>query len=149
MGKLILNRNSEWNNKGRNFRLFIDGTEIGKISDGETKEFELKSGKHRFYAKIDWCKSKTIDFELSENENATIELAGFKYGNLAVSISLGILLVYYISKYALNIEMDFLLAIVCIGFLYPIYYLTFGRNRYIDVDEIKAESNKNVLQHRV
>ncbi len=136
MGKLILNRNSEWNNKGRNFRLFIDGTEIGKIADGETQEFELESGKYQFYAKIDWCKSKTIDFKLSENEVTAIELTGFKYGNLVVSISLGVLLVYYISKYALKIEMDFLAAIVCLGFLYPIYYLTFGKNQYIKAHEI-------------
>ena len=149
MGKLILNRNSEWNNKGRNFRLFIDGTEIGKIANGETQELELESGKHQFYAKIDWCRSKTIDFELSENEIKTIELTGFKYRNLVVSISLGILLVYYIIKYALKIEMDFLKVIVCLGFLYPIYYLTFGKNRYIKVHEINTKSNKNMLQHRV
>lgn len=137
MHKLIIKRNSEWNNKGRNFRLFVDGEEIGKIANGETREFEVRRGQHTFHAKIDWCQSKKIQFYKAEHHNKVIEVSGFKYGNIAVTICLGLLLIYYISKFFLYKSFDFLLVIVLIGFLYPLYFLTFGKNRYIRASEVK------------
>lgn len=57
-------------------------TKKGTVSNGEIKEFETDSGKHKINSKIDWCKSPTIDFEIAENESKTIEIAAYMYGNI-------------------------------------------------------------------
>ncbi len=37
----------------------------------------------------------------------------------------------------LNFDLTFLIGLIVIGFLYPIYFLTFGKNNYIRVTELK------------
>jgi len=75
-----------------------------------------------------------------------LKLSGFKYGKWILPTLLGIMLLYYLGKYALNTDLNFLIWIVVIGFLYPFYFLTFGKNRYLILTE---KGNKNELQHRV
>jgi len=146
MRKIRVERNSEWNNKARAIGIYIDGEKVGTINDGETQEYEVENGKHEIFAKIDWCRSPKIELNISENETKTIKLSGFKYSKWILPALLGIMLFYYLGKYALNIDLNFLIWIMAIGFLYPIYYITFGKNRYLILTEKK---NKNVLQQRV
>jgi len=146
MRKIRVERNSEWNNKARAIGIYIDREKVGTINDGETQEYEVENGKHEIFAKIDWCRSQKIELNIAENETKTIKLSGFKYSKWILPALLGIMLFYYLGKYALNIDLNFLIWIMAIGFLYPIYYITFGKNRYLILTEKK---NKNVLQHRV
>lgn len=144
MSKLIIERNSEWNNKARAIGIYIDGEKVGTINDGETQEYEIEFGKHEIYAKIDWCRSPKIELNITENETKTLNLSGFKYGTWILPTILVIMLIYYVGNYALNIDLNFLIWIIVIGFLYPIYFITFGKNRYL----ILTEKNKNALQQR-
>ncbi|PIB25538.1 hypothetical protein [Maribacter sp. 4G9] len=146
MRKIRVERNSEWNNKARAIGIYIDGEKVGTINDGETQEYEVENGKHEIFAKIDWCRSPKIELNIAENETKTIKLSGFKYSKWILPALLGIMLFYYLGKYALNIDLNFLIWILAIGFLYPIYYITFGKNRYLILTE---KEDKNVLQHRV
>tara|TARA_B110000967_G_C18373659_1_gene311782 strand:+ start:73 stop:510 length:438 start_codon:yes stop_codon:yes gene_type:complete len=145
MTKIIIKRNSEWNNKARLIGIYIDGEKVGTINDGETQEYEVGNGKHEIFAKIDWCRSPKIELNIEESELKTLKLSGFKYGTWILPTLLGIMLVYYLGKYALNFEMNFLIWFIAIGFLYPIYYITFGKNRYLKL----TDENRNVLQHRI
>ncbi|MFC7445284.1 hypothetical protein C7H62_0513 [Mesoflavibacter sp. HG96] len=146
MTKIRIERNSEWNNKARAIEIYINGEKVGTINDGETQEYEVENGEHEIFAKIDWCRSPKIKLNLTENETKTLKLSGFKYGKWILPTLLGIMLLYYLGKYALNTDLNFLIWIVVIGFLYPFYFLTFGKNRYLILTE---KGNKNVLQHRV
>ncbi|MFS4418810.1 hypothetical protein [Maribacter sp. 2307ULW6-5] len=143
MTKIRIERNSEWNNKAREIGIYIDGEKVGTINDGETQEYEVENGKHEIFAKIDWCRSPKIELNIAENETKTIKLSGFKYSKWILPALLGIMLFYYLGKYALNIDLNFLIWIMAIGFLYLIYYITFGKNRYLILTE---KENKNVLQ---
>ena len=143
MTKIRIERNSEWNNKARAFGIYIDGERVGTINDGETKEYEIGNGNHEIFAKIDWCRSPKIDLSVTENEIKTIKLSGFKYGGLILPTLLGIMFIYFIGKYALNVDLNFLIWIMAIGFIYPIYFITFGKNRYLLLTE---KDNRNVLQ---
>lgn len=135
MSILIIDRKSEWNNKGRKIGIYVDGKKVGSINDGETQEYEIENGTHEILAKIDWCRSQKINLNITENETKTIKLSGFKYGSWIFPIILGIMLFYYIGKYALNIDLNFLIWLSVIGFLYPTYYITFGRNSYLKLSE--------------
>ncbi len=133
MTKLIIKRNSEWNNRARQFGIYLNDKKIGTISNGETKEFEIDSGKHKINGKIDWCKSPTIDFEIAENESKTIEIAGYKYGNILLLIVSVFIIIAILSKYSFPIVSEFFISFAAIGFLFPLYYLTFGKNRYLRI----------------
>jgi len=143
MAKIRIERNSEWNNKARAIGIYIDGKKVGTINDGETQEYQVDNGKHEIFMKIDWCRSPKINLDITENETKILKLSGFKYGAWIYSILFGIILIYFIGKYALNINLNFLIWIMVIGFLYPIYFITIGKNRYLILTE---KDNKNVLQ---
>ena len=146
MTKIRIERNSEWNNKAREIGIYIDGEKVGTINDGETQDYVVENGKHEIYAKIDWCRSQKIELNVAENETAILKLTGFKYGTWILPIIFGIMLLYFLGKYALNFDLNFLIWIMAITFLYPMYYITFGKNRYLILTE---RNKKNVLQHRV
>ncbi|MBP1841743.1 hypothetical protein [Formosa algae] len=146
MRKIRVERNSEWNNKARAIGIYIDGEKVGTINDGETQEYELENGKHEIFAKIDWCSSPKIELNIAQNESKTIKLSGFKYSKWIFPALLGIMLFYYLGNYALNIDLNFLIWIFGIGFLYPLYYITFGKNRYLIFTE---KEDKNVLKQTI
>lgn len=135
MSKLTIKRSSEWNNRGRNFGIYLDGNKIGIIGNGEMKGFELEAGTHKIISKIDWCSSKTIEFEIGENENKVIKLSGFKYGNVILLIILGIISMFFIGTKIFEINSNFLLAVSLFVFAYPMFFITFGKNRYIRISE--------------
>ena len=96
MTKLIITRTSEWNNKAREFGIYLNDKKIGVIDDGEKKEFEIEPGIYKINGKIDWCKSPKIEFDITENESKEIEISGFKYGNIIMPIGLGIMLLFFL-----------------------------------------------------
>ncbi len=63
-----INRKKEYNDKFREYEVILDNNYLGNIYAGETKNFEVASGNHTIYLKIDWCRSNTLDFHVSENE---------------------------------------------------------------------------------
>jgi len=135
MSKLIINRKSEWNNRGRIIGIYVDGEKIGTIENGETVEFDVDHGKYEIFAKVDWCRSSKIELAIKEDEEINLTLSGFKYSTWLYPSILGIMLFYYVMKHALNIELDFLIWIALIAFLYPLYFITFGRHRYLILSE--------------
>jgi len=73
----------------------------------------------------------------NENESKEIEISGYKYGHIVMRISLAIMLIYFLVRYLFDLNWNFLIYIVALGFLYPMYYITFGKNRYLRVSEVK------------
>ena len=137
MAKLIITRNNEWNNMARNYGIYLDGKKIGTIANGETKEFNVEEGAHKINGKIDWCKSPTIEITFTENKTTEIEIAGFKYGNIIIPVALGIMSLFFLIKYVFNIDSNSFILLAGIGFLYPLYYITLGRNKYLAIHEKK------------
>ncbi len=136
MTKLIITRTSEWNNMARDYGIYLDSKKIGTIANGETKEFDLDSATHKINGKIDWCKSSTIEFKIPENESKEMQIGGFKYGNIIMPIGLGITLFFFLIKFLFKIESNFLILLGGVGFLYPLYYMTFGKNKYLRLTEL-------------
>ena len=69
MASLTVVRDSGYADRLRAYQIILDGEKVGEVRDGETKQFFLAPGKHQLSLKIDWCKSKTIDFTVTEADS--------------------------------------------------------------------------------
>jgi hypothetical protein len=68
MALLRIVRDSGHADRIRAYRVVVDGNTVGKIGDGETKEFPVSAGPHNLSIKIDWCGSKAVPFTVAEGE---------------------------------------------------------------------------------
>jgi hypothetical protein len=57
-----------WRDRARAYRIFIDGTEVGKVSHGSTWKLAVPPGHHRMRLKIDWCRSRDVSFDAQPGE---------------------------------------------------------------------------------
>ncbi|MDT0689030.1 hypothetical protein RM549_04490 [Salegentibacter sp. F188] len=132
---LKIKRNSEWANKFRSFKLVLDGEILGYIEDREVKEFKISPGKHTLKAKLGWCGSKPVIFEVMEGEEKLVEVKGFIFSSwfLPVALLNGILYFYLEVVYDIS---SIILAFLMFFFLgYLLYFITFGRNHYLRLIE--------------
>jgi hypothetical protein len=137
MATIILNRTSEYVNRLRNYGVYIDGKKVGTIANGETKDFVVTPGHHSIVTKIDWCSSKTINFDISNDELKEFRVGGFKNAKWLVPTGLIVIVLSYIVN--LRYGFEYLFYLVVPAFLLLVYYLTVGRKRYLTLTETKAE----------
>ena len=133
MATIKIQRTKEHNNRLRDFIILIDGQEIGKLANGEIKDFEIVPGHHTIKAKIDWCSSPELSIITDDNETKNLKVGGFKYGNWLMPITVIIILLHSIIKAKAGINGTIFLVIP--SFLLLAYYLTFGRNKYLTLTE--------------
>lgn len=139
MPKLTIKRSSEWNNRMRTFYITLDGVDVGKINNGQEISFDLNEGKHNVKAKIDWCSSETFDFQLHDGIDKTIHISGFRFGNLVIPFLIVLFLASILEIWLIETKTRISLYLILITMIYPIYYITFGRNRYLRwIDPPKA-----------
>lgn len=62
-----LKRDSGWADKARAYKVVLDDNVIGKIKYGEKIEFDVPDGNHKLFLKIDWCRSNSVDFDVSSS----------------------------------------------------------------------------------
>ncbi|MEA2105765.1 MAG: hypothetical protein U9P82_03465 [Bacteroidota bacterium] len=136
MGKLIISRRKEWQNRGRKFGVYINGEKVDVIENGAIKELELEPGKHKVKFKIDWCSSPEEEIEVPENKAKSIEVSGFKLGRWLFPVFYVILALFFLIKVFLDKTIDELIYVVIPLFLVYLYYLTFGRKKYIEIKEL-------------
>ena len=134
MAKLIIQRTSEYNNRLRDYGIYIDGQKVDTIANGQAKEFTITSGRHTLYSKIDWCSNPEISFEIVDSDTKIFKVGGFKNGNWIMPMALGIIILSYLLKQIYGIDYLFYLAIP--PFLLLIYYLTIGRKKYLTLREV-------------
>lgn len=76
MSKIVINRSSEFSNKFRKIKIYLEDQKIGEIKDGETKQFDIQPGQYTLTARIDWCKSNDLLVNLEKGETQTFYLSG-------------------------------------------------------------------------
>lgn len=72
---------------------------------------------------------------MKENKTTTLKLSGYKYGAWILPAMLGFLVIYFSLTYQLEIKLIYLVLIPVILLLYPMYFITFGKNRYLILTE--------------
>ena len=136
MGKLIISRKLEWNNKLRQIGIYMDGQKIGTIGNGEIKTFDVPDGNHSIKAKIDWCGSRESAFSISGEEKKYFKLSGFKYSNIIMPMALVIVILSLLLRKLFHI--DYAAWLILPVFLMLLYYLTFGRNDYLTLKQTES-----------
>ncbi len=134
MATIKLQRTSEYNNRMRDYKILIDGLQVGTIANGETKEFTTTVGQHSVTAKIDWCSSPEISINTDDNEIKNLKVGGFKNGNWLMPIAGGIIALHFILKITVDIEYTIVLVIPV--FILLVYYLTLGRKNYLTLTDV-------------
>lgn len=133
MPTIHVTRTNEFNNRFRDFQLYLDGVKVGTVANGKTQTLEVAPGRHTLEARIDWCSSPEIIFDIAGNETRTFEVGGFKHANWVLPLSGGIIGLHFILLTFFQIE--YLIVAVVPVFFTLIYYLSFGRKKYLRLSE--------------
>ena len=64
--KIIIHRTNQYVNRDRTIDIYCNKRKIGKVRNGETKEFEIENGGNIIYAKIDWCQTKPLQIKSTD-----------------------------------------------------------------------------------
>jgi hypothetical protein len=144
--KIIITRKSEWLNRLRGYRVFIDGNESGKVGNGSSEEFVTDAGLHKVQCKVSWYGSREFEVETKPGEISYLLVkSGMKYFWIFYILligGLGFNLFYRFTHikrpdYAQNVE----LALVLPAILYLLYYLSFARKDYL----VLSKDTKNIF----
>ena len=115
----------------------INDKEIGKISNGQTREVELPPGDYVLRAKIDWC-GGSFPFSVSENETKSVMLSSFGYSWNFMPIAVAVIVVVFVLQFFFKLDYAGYLGLPV--FFIMVYYFTLGRNSYLAIkDQTKAE----------
>ena len=133
MAKLIIQRNSEFNNRFRGYGIYIDGVKVGTISNGQAEEYVVAPGEHKIIAKVDWCSSPERTFTVRDNEKKYFRVAGFKLGKWLAPLAVLILVAGYILKKTYHFYYTYYLVIPLLVVL--LYYISFVRKNYLRLEE--------------
>jgi len=75
MATLRISRDSGYADYVRSYSVLLDDKEIGQIKNGETKNFQIASGKHSLRMKLDWAGSKSLDFVADDSNMAAFRVS--------------------------------------------------------------------------
>lgn len=136
MAVIKIQRGSGYVDKIRNYKVFINNEQIGVISEGEIKEYNVSPGTHTVSTKIDWAGSKDIIVDLKENDiiNLKVENYTAKHWLISIYFIAFITLVHIVLFITIDFQYTSLLFIPILAIMG--YYLTFGRNKYLKLKQL-------------
>lgn len=88
---ISVSRDSGYADRLRDYRVLLDGAEIGRLGNGAAKTFEIPSGPHLLMIKVDWGRSNIVAFDVGESQ-----IARFLCGSILRGWRL-VLAIYYMS----------------------------------------------------
>jgi hypothetical protein len=146
MARIVIVRSNEYINRFRSIDLYLNGEILGYIDNGETIEYDLPGGDHKLVAKIDWCGSQQIDFNLEEHESQIFNLSGFKHSRVIMPFSFTLVLLHLVTNVFFGIQLSIFFILPLLLLL--IFYISVGRNQYLSLEtsdcsnELSAERIK-------
>src|SRR4051812_47199772 len=73
-GKLVLSRKSEFINRGKSFKIFIDEKEAGSIKNDGSEEFPLAAGIYNIQAKHNWMSSPVHTVNIKDGKSTFLKV---------------------------------------------------------------------------
>jgi hypothetical protein len=67
---ISISRDRGYADRLRDYRVLLDGTEIGRLGNGAAKTFEIPAGQHQLMIKVDWGRSNIVAFDAGESQSA-------------------------------------------------------------------------------
>lgn len=143
--KIIVSRSSEWVNRLRTYKVFINGTQVGSLKNGSSEEFEVQPGSNSIQCKVDWYSSQPFVVEAKEGETVYMRVKNGMtlYWPFFIAVLAGVFLVFYYrgkpDRPDWVTPVSFVLLIP--GVLYSLYYTTLGRKKFL----VLGKDTKNVF----
>ncbi len=109
-------------------KIYINEKDYGAINR-EIKEYEVENGQHEIYAKTAWCGSQKIKLNITDNEIVVLTLNSFKYEAIVKAVFMVLAGLLVVTKSLI------FATIAGLVFLYPLYYLTLGKDKYLELLE--------------
>lgn len=135
MSKIKIIRRNKGTDFFRSYKLFLGDKKLGEIKRNATEEFDIPEGIHTIIAKIDWVRSQKIEFAIRKEETKVFEVSSFPHAGWIMPISFAFVTIDIIFEILYpGFRLFFYLIIP--GFLMMMYYLTFGKSRYLILKEI-------------
>jgi hypothetical protein len=72
MSTLKIQRLLQFQSLTRKVEIIVNGKTIGKLANGETRNFTVKYGTHHVFAKLDWCKSPELTIDIPVDSTKTL-----------------------------------------------------------------------------
>jgi hypothetical protein len=69
MAIIAVSRDSGYADRLRDYRVLLDGGEIGRLGNAGEKSFDIAPGAHQLMLKIDWGRSNVVAFDISQDQN--------------------------------------------------------------------------------
>ncbi len=140
LAKIIINRKSEWLNRLRSFKVFIDDKEAGSVKNGNSEEFLVEEGVHSVHIKFGLYKSISLTITLTKGENKfLLTRNGMKYfWPLYILLLVGVaskIIMIKLGLYNTDWSSYVQLLLVLPSLLYFLFYLTIGRKKYLVLEE--------------
>ncbi|MCW3122196.1 MAG: hypothetical protein JWQ38_1688 [Flavipsychrobacter sp.] len=137
MATVRIVRSSEFMNRRRDYHLFVDGTKVGTVANGETKDFQVSEGQHTVYAKIDWCYSPEHTFTAGNAAVTTLNVSAFKYAQVYFTVTIIAVFIASAAHRAIGDVPAYTIYGLCILPMLLIY--TAGRKKYLRLTEETTE----------
>lgn len=136
MAIIKIQRGSGFADKIRNYKVFINDEQVGIISEGEIKEYNVSPGTYTISTKIDWAGSKDVIVNLKENDVVNLKVENYtaKHWLISVYFIAFITLVHIVLFITIDFQYTSLLFIPTLAIM--AYYLTFGRNKYLTLKQL-------------
>lgn len=100
---LVINikRESGYADKLRAYKVQVDGTVIGTIADGESKDFDVQPGAHTLRLTVDWAGSNVVEFQSGQKK-----VIHFRCGSRAKGSKILLAVVYSFFLFKKYIELE-------------------------------------------
>ena len=97
-GMIRLKRTSQYVNRGRKFKVYLDNQYITDIADGEEISIPVSAGNHQLHLTIDWAKSEKYTIELANGDNISL-LCGSPIKGSKLGIPFFVLVASFVPKW--------------------------------------------------
>jgi hypothetical protein len=133
----VIVRSNEYMNRFRGFNLYLNGKKLGDIFNNEKEEFEIPEGDHQLVAKIDWCSSPAINFNVTGNDVQTFNVSGFKHNKVVLPMSAALAILHLVLRYFFHIQLSIFFILPLLLLL--VFYISIGRKQYLTLESREHE----------
>ena len=138
MARIVIVRSNEHINRFWGIDLYLNGEKLGDICNDETMEFEIPEGNHSLVAKIDWCGSPELNFEVGKNDIQTFNVSGFKHNKMVLPAAATLVVLHYMLTHFFDTQLSVFFVLPLLLLL--IFYVSIGRNQYLTLEPQVAEN---------
>ncbi len=133
MARIVIVRSNEYMNRFRGFSLHLNGEKLGDIYNDEKEEFEIPEGEHELVAKIDWCSSSVINFNISGNDVQTFNVGGFKHNKAILPMAATLVFLHLVMNIFFHIQLSIFFILPLLLLL--VFYISIGRRQYLTLEQ--------------